>query len=84
MWNNHYCERNCGTRSHPDEESTLAAAILASYEIEQDDQALRGNPELFEQLRGDYPVRREFDSHSVRAIDVDTDILEKLIKLGFK
>ena len=40
----------------------LADTILSTYEIERDDQALRDNPQLFEQLRGDYPVRREFGS----------------------
>ena len=65
-------------------ESLLAEAILSTYEIESDDAALRENPRLFEQLRGDYPVRREFGSHSVRAMNVEPEILEKLGKLGFK
>jgi len=70
--------------SHQDEYSLLARAVLSSYEIENDDKALRDNPHLFEQLRGDYPVRREFNSHSIRVINVKIDIIEKLRKLGFK
>jgi erythronate-4-phosphate dehydrogenase len=66
------------------EESILAQAILATYEIEQDDRALRDHPELFEQLRGDYPVRREFGAHSIRAPNVAPGILEKLKRLGFR
>ena len=66
------------------EDSNLAEAILTTYDIEADDQALRDKPHLFEQLRGDYPVRREFDSYSIRARNVDIEILEKLKKLGFK
>ena len=66
-----------------DEEKILAAAVLATYNIEQDDRALRDNPQLFEQLRGDYPVRREFDSYSVRATNIEPETLEKLEKLGF-
>lgn len=66
-----------------DEEKVLAAAVLASYDIELDDRALRDNPHLFEQLRGDYPVRREFDSYSVRATNVEPESLRKLEKLGF-
>jgi erythronate-4-phosphate dehydrogenase len=62
----------------------LADAILATYEIESDDRVLRENPQLFEQLRGDYPVRREFDSYSVKASNIDDEILQKLRKLGFK
>jgi erythronate-4-phosphate dehydrogenase len=66
-----------------DEEKVLAAAVLASYDIELDDRALRDNPHLFEQLRGDYPVRREFDSYSVRATNIEPETLGKLEKLGF-
>lgn len=63
--------------------SILAEVIRSTYEIERDDQALRDNPHLFEQLRGDYPVRREFDSHSVSATNIESGILEKLRKLNF-
>lgn len=65
-------------------ESVLAEAILSTYEIEHDDAALRNNPHLFEQLRGDYPVRREFGCYSIRAKNVAPEILGKLEKLGFK
>jgi len=66
-----------------DEENILAAAVLATYDIEQDDRALRDNPQSFEQLRGDYPVRREFDFYSVRATYIKPETLGKLEKLGF-
>jgi len=65
-------------------EQVLADAILSTYEIESDDKALRDNPRLFEQLRGDYPVRREFGCYSVRAMNVNDEILRQLTKLGFK
>lgn len=67
-----------------DEFSILADAILATYDIGSDDRVLRNTPQLFEQLRGHYPVRREFDSHSINAINIDIEILEKLKKLGFQ
>ena len=70
--------------SKPGEETILADAILSSYEIEKDDRALRDNPHLFEQLRGDYPVRREFGSHSVISRNIEPETLEKLKSLGFK
>ncbi len=66
------------------EYSILAEAILSTYNIENDDEALRNSPELFEKLRGDYPVRREFDSYTVKAKNVEKETLEKLEKLGFK
>ena len=61
-----------------------ADAILATYEIERDDAALRANTERFEQLRGDYPVRREFDSFSIRAVGVRRETLRKLSALAFR
>ena len=66
------------------EYSILAEAILSTYDIENDDEALREAPHLFEKLRGDYPVRREFDSYTIKAKDVETKTLDKLKKLGFK
>jgi erythronate-4-phosphate dehydrogenase len=65
-------------------EELLAEAVLATYPIDADDQALRDQTELFEQLRGGYPVRREFSAHVVSAVNVEVDILNKLARLGFK
>jgi erythronate-4-phosphate dehydrogenase len=65
------------------EYSILAEAILSTYDIETDDEALRENPQQFEKLRGDYPVRREFDSYTVVAKNIENETLEKLKKLGF-
>jgi erythronate-4-phosphate dehydrogenase len=66
------------------EYSILAELILSTYNIETDDEALRESPELFEKLRGDYPVRREFDSFTVKAKNIEKETLEKIEKLGFK
>jgi erythronate-4-phosphate dehydrogenase len=66
------------------EESILAEAVLSTYEIQSDDAALRENPGLFEQLRGDYPVRREFGCHSISARNIQPETIEKLQKMGFK
>jgi len=74
--------RQNGTRQS--EDMVLADAILSTYKIANDDEALRKNPHLFEQLRGDYPVRREFSSYSINAVNVTSDVMEKLKKLGFK
>jgi erythronate-4-phosphate dehydrogenase len=66
------------------EYSILAEAILSTYDIETDDEAVRKNPKDFEKLRGDYPVRREFDSFTIKVKNIETETLEKLEKLGFK
>jgi erythronate-4-phosphate dehydrogenase len=45
---------------------------------------LRENLELFEQLRGDYPVRREFGFYSVQATGIKPELVGNLEQLGFK
>ena len=64
--------------------SILAEAILSTYDIETDDEKLRQDPYLFEKLRGDYPVRREYGLYTINAINIDDKLLKKLNKLGFK
>jgi erythronate-4-phosphate dehydrogenase len=66
------------------EEQIIANVVLATYRVAEDDRALRQNPELFEKLRGDYPVRREFNAHSISAVNVEEQVLRKLADLGFK
>jgi len=66
------------------EYSILAEAILSTYNIENDDDDLRKAPENFEKLRGDYPVRREFDSFTIDGVSLKIETLKKLEKLGFK
>ncbi len=49
------------------ETELLYRAVTASYAIASDDRRLRAAPADFEKLRGDYPLRREFDSFQVTA-----------------
>ena len=65
------------------EYSVLAEAIISTYDIESDDEALREAPHLFEKLRGDYPVRREFDSFTVNAKNIEKETIKKLKNMGF-
>jgi erythronate-4-phosphate dehydrogenase len=69
--------------SNVSEEEILRKAILATYDIRTDYIALRKNPEIFEKLRGDYPVRREFPVYTINAKNVEEGTLEVLKKLGF-
>ena len=62
----------------------LSEAILHTYDVQQDTDALRAHPELFEKLRGDYPVRREPTAFSVRLSGASGAEAETLRKLGFK
>lgn len=45
--------------------SLLGSAIMYSYNIMEDDSALRRDTRVFESLRSSYPVRREFESYTV-------------------
>jgi len=65
------------------EQEIIAKAILHTYDIRNDDQDFRKNTAQFEQLRGDYPVRREFPAFTIVPKNVSEGTLEVLKKLGF-
>lgn len=65
------------------EQQILSKAILHTYDIRNDDKAFRANTELFEQLRGDYPTRREFPAFTVKSKNVVETTHGKLTELGF-
>ncbi|MBC8592588.1 4-phosphoerythronate dehydrogenase PdxB [Oscillospiraceae bacterium N12] len=44
--------------------STLDEALLSIYDPRRDSEVLKTHPELFEKLRGDYPLRREKEAYS--------------------
>ena len=63
----------------------LADAVFASYDISDDDAALRAAPEKFEELRGSYRVRREFPAYTVRSDKpLPSELRDTLLKLGFR
>ena len=64
----------------------LADAVFASYDIAEDDAALRAVPEDFEALRGSYRVRREFPAYTVKlsGIEPDDPLRDALRKMGFR
>ncbi len=66
------------------EYSILAEAILSTYDIENDDDNLKDSPHIFEKLRGDYPVRREFNTFTIKAKNIKESTIAKLKQLGFK
>ena len=65
-------------------QEVLSEAVLHTYNVMEDDEALRQNPELFEKLRGDYPVRREFSAFTVHLANGTTKQAKALSDLGFK
>ena len=64
-------------------QQVLSEAVLHTYDVLDDDRALREHPELFEKLRGDYPVRREFTAFSVGLEGGTPEEAEILTKIGF-
>ncbi|MDD3080377.1 MAG: 4-phosphoerythronate dehydrogenase PdxB [Paludibacter sp.] len=65
------------------EQQILAKAILHTYDIRNDDAEFKKNPARFEQLRGDYQVRREFPAFTVVPVNIENSVIEKLKQLGF-
>jgi erythronate-4-phosphate dehydrogenase len=61
----------------------ISKATLHTYDIRKDDQDFRKNTAQFEQLRGDYPTRREFPAFTIVPKNVEENTLEVLQKLGF-
>ncbi|MCE1199496.1 MAG: 4-phosphoerythronate dehydrogenase PdxB [Marinilabiliales bacterium] len=70
--------------SGKDTQQILTEAILATYDIREDDKRLRDSPKTFEKQRGDYPVRREFPYYKLYARVDKIKTIEKLKKIGFQ
>ena len=45
--------------------SSMEEAYLKMYDPRRDSEALKAHPELFEKLRGDYPLRREKNAYTI-------------------
>ncbi len=61
----------------------LAKAILQTYDVMDDSNRLTANPEDFEKLRGQYPVRREFPYYTFPVKEGSTELQTALSLLGF-
>lgn len=66
------------------DQEIIREAVNHSYNILNDDERLRLNPEQFEHQRGTYPLRREFTSYSVRTTNCSREVLTSLRLLGFR
>ncbi len=64
------------------EGNKLEKAILMTYNPIEDHNRLIGSPADFSSLRGNYPLRREYLSYTIKNVDNDEDKLV-LQKLGF-
>jgi erythronate-4-phosphate dehydrogenase len=62
----------------------IAEAVLATYNIEEDDLRLRFSPADFEKQRGEYSLRREFTSYTIKLKSSSKKVLLMLKELGFR
>ncbi len=63
---------------------SLQFAFRHTYNIWNDDRALRNNFNSFESLRSSYPLRREFEHFHFELTKTDKNLTQTLVKLGFK
>ncbi|MFV0522246.1 MAG: 4-phosphoerythronate dehydrogenase [Mangrovibacterium sp.] len=62
----------------------VTEAILATYKIDEDSKLLQCNKSQFENLRGSYPVRREFPFYIISALSVNNTQQKLLSNIGFQ
>jgi len=65
------------------DQQILCRAVTGSYDIYEDNSALKKSPESFEKQRNYYKVRREFDTYKVTLLNPETKAADKLTGLGF-
>ena len=65
-------------------QDVLTEAVLHTYDISADSDALRAELGAFERLRGDYPIRREFTSFTLSLNGGTAEMADRLSRLGFK
>ena len=66
------------------DQEVISEVISATYSIALDDETLRNSPETFEFQRGNYPIRREFQNYSMQLNDCNSEVVNTLVKMGFK
>ncbi len=72
-----------GDASRVDRQELLWDVFSSCYDVSADDRRLRSAPGSFEQLRGDYPFRREPPAYAVRLFQGYEELSAILEKLGF-
>ena len=65
-------------------QEVLSEAVLHTYDVRRDSDALRAAPGSFERLRGDYWVRREPSAFTLTLLHGSPDLASRLEMLGFK
>jgi erythronate-4-phosphate dehydrogenase len=71
------------TTERLNDNENISKAILKAYTVCEDDSNLRASPTLFEKLRGEYPLRREFNSYSIKLDKSNVELARILNEIGF-
>ncbi len=66
-----------------DLQSVLLETVLKTYNVSDDDERLRRSIHTFERQRGEYPLRREYETYTIQLDGDHSGIGEILEKLGF-
>lgn len=64
-------------------EQLVLRAILHTYDVTSDDARFRSDPGNFEKLRGNYPVRREFQAFKIVLLHGSPETIKTLESIGF-
>ncbi|MDR1602229.1 MAG: 4-phosphoerythronate dehydrogenase [Tannerella sp.] len=64
-------------------EEIFYEAVTHTYPVMEDSRRLKQSPETFEEQRGNYWIRREFGSYTLRLNGVDAEVANGLRELGF-
>lgn len=62
----------------------LSGLVFNAYNFFEDEKLLKDNPDNFERIRENYPLRREFNGFSVEATNITQKDRVKLMQLGFR
>ena len=66
------------------EQNVIASLIQRTYDILADDARLRMSPQTFEKQRGEYPLRREFPTYTVKLLGAHGGLQSIVQGMGFK
>ncbi len=66
------------------DEDIIMEAVIHTYNIKSDDEKFRYSPSAFETQRGNYPLRREFSSYTVKLSDSSVSVRSMLEKMGYR
>ena len=93
LWNWKVSPELIGTPANPtirldgrafSDSELLQQAVFQTYDLRSDDEALRDDPEHFEDLRSRYDYRHEFPSYMVEVVQGSGRLVAKLRGLGFQ